>query len=190
MAENELQLRSYEVSIWTLQDSFITVLKAADTEHKGAIQNGTLEIIDDGTENLNFTVPKYYRIQGQLTLNPLWKYILDGHLVANMHKIKLIFNKATEDESVFEFLVTNVVETHEKDEIIYEVSCEGLAFHELGKIGYKIYLSDEDFAYENEEWFNEYHELFETNKIDDYASLDPPEAPIMNIQYWNDKIFP
>ena len=138
MAENELQLRSYEVSIWTLQDSFITVLKAADTEHKGAIQNGTLEIIDDGTENLNFTVPKYYRIQGQLTLNPLWKYILDGHLVANMHKIKLIFNKATEDESVFEFLVTNVVETHEKDEIIYEVSCEGLAFHELGKIGYKI----------------------------------------------------
>lgn len=189
MAEKELQLRSYEVSIWTLQDSFITVLKAADTEHKGAIQNGTFEISDDGTETLNFTVPKFYRFRGKLIPNPLWQYILDGHIVANMHKIKLIFNKAAEDESIFELLVTNVSDNHEADALTCDITCEGLAFHELGKIGYKISLSDEDFLDENEEWFNEYHQLFEENQVEDYATLNPPEAPIMNLQYWNDKIF-
>jgi len=29
--------RSYEVSVWTLQDSFITVLKWSDIEHKETI---------------------------------------------------------------------------------------------------------------------------------------------------------
>jgi hypothetical protein len=31
----EVAIRSYEVSIWTLQDSFITVLKWAILENKG-----------------------------------------------------------------------------------------------------------------------------------------------------------
>jgi len=31
----EVPIRSYEVSIWTLQDSFITVLKWANIENKG-----------------------------------------------------------------------------------------------------------------------------------------------------------
>jgi len=31
----EVPIRSYEVSIWTLQDSFITVLKWANLENKG-----------------------------------------------------------------------------------------------------------------------------------------------------------
>jgi len=70
-----------------------------------------------------------------------------------MHKIKLIFNKKTEDEKVFEFLITEINESHNKDEIIYDISCEGLAFHELGKIGYKISLMPDDFLNEWEAWF-------------------------------------
>jgi len=32
---NHRKIRSYEVSIWTLQDDFITVLKHANIENKG-----------------------------------------------------------------------------------------------------------------------------------------------------------
>ena len=35
-------IRSYEVSIWTLQDSFITVLKPLNLEHKCVIQEGKI----------------------------------------------------------------------------------------------------------------------------------------------------
>jgi hypothetical protein len=41
-------------------------------------------------------------------MNPLWTFVVEGHLVANMHKVKLIFNKATEDEEVYELLVVAV----------------------------------------------------------------------------------
>jgi len=34
-----------------------------------------------------------------------------------------------------------------------DVSAEGLAFHELGKIGYKIALSKDDFLNDLSEWF-------------------------------------
>ena len=32
------EVRSYEVSVWTLQDSFITVLKPSNLEPKGQLQ--------------------------------------------------------------------------------------------------------------------------------------------------------
>jgi hypothetical protein len=32
------EIRSYEVSLWTLQDDFITVLKWSDVEQKGRIE--------------------------------------------------------------------------------------------------------------------------------------------------------
>jgi len=35
-----------------------------------------------------------------------------------------------------------------------EVETEGLAFHELGKIGYKIKLSAQDFYNDTDDWFN------------------------------------
>jgi len=58
-----------------------------------------------------------------------------------MRKIKVIFNKKTADEAVYEFLIVNTEESHEKDMSVCNVKCEGLAFHELGKRGYKISLS-------------------------------------------------
>jgi len=58
-----------------------------------------------------------------------------------MRKLKVIFNKGTEDEGVFEFLITKVTESHEADQLICEIESEGLAFNELGKIGYKHTLN-------------------------------------------------
>jgi len=59
-----------------------------------------------------------------------------------MHKLKVIFNKGTDVERVFEFLVIEVTHDHTADNVTLTVKSEGLAFHELGKIGYKISLSD------------------------------------------------
>lgn len=93
---------------------------------------------------------------------------------ANMHKLKVIFNKGTDDEAVEEFIVVSVVETHTQDNIIIEVSAEGLAFHELGKIGYKISLSSDDFNEASYQWFTQ-------------GMVG--EEPINNINYWNDLVF-
>ena len=172
----ETQLRSYEVSIWTLQDSFVTVLKPSELEHKGQIQEGIFEIGDDGTEHFTFSIPMYYQEGDTQIMNPLWTFVVEGHLVANMHKVKLIFNKATEDEEVYELLVVAVTQLHEQDNIKYTIECEGLAFHELGKLGYKISLSGEDFDDEYIKWFEQ-------------GMAEGQEAPRQTIQYWNDKIF-
>ena len=180
MAELLKNVRSYEISVWTLQDECITILKPSELEFKGEVQNPNFVISDDGTEELNFSIPMYYRQNGELILNPAWQYILDGHFTANLHKVKLILNKATEDEKVYELLIVNVVQKHDNDHIIYDISCEGLAFHELGKLGYKISLSSEEFQQEYSDWFDR-------NERDSNDNLIP--APRANIQYWNDKIF-
>jgi hypothetical protein len=42
-------MRDYEVSIWTLQDSFITVLEHSGLENKGRILESRMILKDDGT---------------------------------------------------------------------------------------------------------------------------------------------
>ena len=167
-------IRPYEISIWTLQDEFVTVLKWSEIENKGQIQSGELELVDDGTEKLTFSVPLWYYDNGKKIKNPLWHDFHNNRFIVNMHKIKLIFNKKTADESVFEFLITKIDEAHDKNEVIYDITCEGLAFHELGKIGYKISLNADDFIDDWTTWFND-------GQVN--------EAPVQNIQYWNDKVF-
>ena len=167
-------IRPYELSIWTLQDEFITVLKWSEIENKGQIQNGTVELIDDGTEKLELSVPLYYYDGDRKIKNPLWQDIENKTIIPHLHKIKLIFNKMTEDEAIYEFLITSIDETHENEEITYDIHCEGLAFHELGKIGYKVSLSSDDFL---EDWNN----WFKNGQVG--------AQPAQNLQYWNDKIF-
>jgi len=50
---------NYEISIWTLQDSFVTVLKPSDLECNGWIQDDSIELNVDGTQNLSFSIPMY-----------------------------------------------------------------------------------------------------------------------------------
>ena len=186
-------LRDYELSIWTLQDTFINVLKWSGMEYrdindefirkypgigqKGQIQDGSLNIVDDGTEKLEFSVPRFYYDNGKKVINPLWQYFEDNNFTSNMYKIKLIFNKMTEHERVFEFLLTNVDQVHELDSVMYRISGDGLAFQELGKIGYKISLEQSDFEKDYDYWFER-------------SLVDPTlEKPIASLSYWNDKIF-
>jgi len=48
--------------------------------------------------------------------------------MTSLRKIKVIFNKGTDNEGVFEFVITSVTETHDKDILTCEIESEGLAF--------------------------------------------------------------
>ena len=185
-------IRDYEVSIWTLQDSFITVLKPFGIELKGQIQDPDFKLVDDGTQEFTFKLPMYYSLNGERIENPLWCNTINGVIVASMRKAKLIFKKHTPQQKVYEFLITKVMESHEKDQLMCEVTCEGLAFHELGKIGYRIALETEDITYEQDSWF-EGTEMEDENGEKYILGSDQRryglEMPQPTLQYWNDKVF-
>ena len=167
-------IRSYEISIWTLQDKFLSVMKWANMSQTGQLQNPEMPLRDDGTEELSFTVPKFYWVGAERINNPMWLQVRKNPIEANMHKLKVIFNKTTEHERVFEFLVTNVDNEHTSDEVDISVKAEGLAFHELGKVGYKLAFSQTTYELDLDSW------------IEAGAEGAKPEE---TIQYWNDKIF-
>lgn len=179
--------RTYEVSIWTLQDDFITVLKPSDVEHKGLIQDQPLKIKTDGTLEFSFKLPMYLFKGRQLVENPLWYHTQNGNLIANMRKIKVILNKYTEQEKVFEFLITKTLESHEKDQLYCEVTCEGLAFHELGKIGYKYALTNEEYEADYTTWDEARLEWEKEHPGQTYDETEHP-APMPTIDYWMNKM--
>lgn len=166
-------VRPYEVSIWTLQDEFITTLKPFGVESYEQIQNSKMNLKDDGENTFSFEVPMYLFKNGKYVENPAWYNIQNGNLLINMRKIKVIFNKFEKEEKVFEFIILRVTETHEGYERNCEVECEGLAFHELGRQGYKVVLSADEFDNDWLEW--------EEN------GREGPE-PISNIDYWVKKV--
>jgi hypothetical protein len=72
--------------------------------------------------------------------------------MVNLRKIKVIFNKDNIDKEIFEFLITKVTESHEADKLICNITCESLAFNELGKIGYNYNLSLADYELDRQTW--------------------------------------
>lgn len=209
------EMRSYEVSLWTLQDEFITVLKWSDVEQSGRVQEPKMELNVDGTQKFTFSIPMYLNkwidgIDGhaERVENPLWyrenfskssaistenmntssfnvinwNQLDKNVLIVSMRKIKVIFNKSDIiDDNVFEFVITKVTEEHKDEQLMCKVECEGLAFHELGKIGYKINLSQDNF----ELVYKEYNESTTIPK--QWTKKDGTtctEKPIQNVQYW------
>ena len=167
-------IRPYEMSLWTLQDSFLTILKGIGINEKGQIESPKILIRNDGTLELNFSIPMYRQENGELIENPLWFDTKNGTLMVNLRKIKVIFNKGEQGEEVLEFVISKVTETHTDGKLICEVFAEGLAFQELGKIGYKISLNQDIFLLEYEDW---------------WANKGSRAEPIATLNYWADKIF-
>ena len=167
------EIRSYEVSLWTLQDSFITVLKWSDVEQKGRIEHPKMVLKTDGTQNFSFSVPMFYYKDGKKVENANWYSVRNGNNFTSMRKIKVIFNKHTDYEGVFEFIIINLTESHEGDIATCEVECEGLAFHELGKIGYNLVLSQDVFEVDYTNWVNN-------------GAIG--KQPIQSLNYWCEKI--
>ena len=173
------QLRNFEISIWTLQDDFITTIESAWIKTKGKTQNASMTLNIDGTQQLNFSIPMYYYKNGIKSSNPAWITFSNNKILLNTRKIKVILNKQTENEEIYEFVIDKVKERHEKDELYCDIECSGLAFYELGKIGYKVSLSEEDFYNDDYNWF--------IGKEDTQGNKIFTKEPVANIQYWLNK---
>lgn len=183
MTEQLMAFRSYEVSVWTLQDEFITVLKESHLEQKGQIQDPQMEIKDDGTLNFSFKIPMYLHQNGKRIENPKWYNTLNGNLMVTMRKIKVIFHKEDiEKKKIYEFLITQVEESHDKGELYCSVTCEGLPFHELGKNGYKTSLSSDIFIDEFGRWEKG------NTQFPDYEPFRNQDKPYATLDYWNQKL--
>lgn len=175
-------IRNYEVSIWTLQDEFITVLKHTNLESKGQIQEPILSLSNDDPQEFSFSIPMYIYEGTERRENPIWYTTRNGVIQKNLRKIKVIINKGDKKlEKVFEFLIKEITENHINDVLTCDVHCTELAFEELGKIGYKISLTAGDLEADDAEWFKTGH--WNNNGIEDY------NQPNGSIQYWNNKIF-
>lgn len=184
--------RNYEISVWTLQDSFLTVLGASDDKYKGRIQNPEMKLVNDGTMEFNFSIPMYLDDGVTREVNPVWQSVYNAPTIAGMRKIKVVFNKNTEVEKVFEFLIIKVTKSHENDKPQCDVTCEGLAFHELGKVGYKIEFSTDTLTLENDKWYKS-RPKYEWGTGKDYATQEEwqeaedewaEKEPNPTIDYW------
>lgn len=170
-------IRPYEISLWTLQDGFITVLKPLGLGNKGQVEEPQFVLKTDGTQKLTFKIPMYYRDGGELIENPIWYSYRDGLLIENLRKLKLIFAKGDATrEKIFEFVITKITETHSGGQLVCEVESEGLAFQELGKNGYKLSFSQESFQLDYDKWWED------ENRKDE-------NEPIASIDYWAKQIF-
>lgn len=165
-------IRPYEMSLWTLQDSFITVLRPLEGLFPGQIITPEISLKNDNTQILTFSIPMYYRDRtGMLVENPLWYSTKDGSMLVNLRKIKVIFNKGEKGEGIFEFVIQRITESHSGGQLICDVEAEGLAFQELGKSGYKITLNYDEFLIDLEKEEKKGKEL------------------IANLNYWAEKLF-
>ena len=150
--------RSYEISLWTLQDKFITVLKPINVRNVGQLESKDLQLnASDGINQYSCSIPMYVYDGAIRKENPIWHNTINGDIIANMRKLKIILNKNTDVEEIYEFLINKVEERHENDQLYCDITCEDLAYNELGKIGYKVSLSSEVFEEE--------HRLWEENKF-------------------------
>lgn len=186
--KDALAIRPYEMSVWTLRDRYLATLKIPGIENKGHIENPTMTLNVDGTQELKFEVPMYYSIAGKLVENPRWYDVKHGLLMQGLRKIKVIF---TDENEVFEFLVVNIDEKHDTNGSLYcSVEASGLAFQELGKKGYKISLSPDDYLNDCLEF---YEKIEQDAKIYNWTaeefSKQQEKVPINNINYWCDKVF-
>ncbi len=182
--------RPYELSIFSLQDEFILVLKEMNIDNLLQIHEPKLTLKDDGTQELTFSIPMYYRENNVLVENPLWYNTQNGNIIAGLRKVRVCFNKGDkEKEKIFDFVIKKVTEKHEKGTLFCEIEAEGIAFNELGKIGYKLVLNQEEFEVDYEEYWNKLNEWQEKKNAGEATDEDKPEELIASLNYWCDKVF-
>ena len=75
-----------------------------------------------------------------------------------------------------------VEDSHSGDKLTCAVTCEGLAFHELGKQGYKIELSSEVFEARTSDYVGAYDNASHTWYDNFYK--EHKEKPEATLDYW------
>ena len=130
-------INSYELSVWTHNDSFLRLLKGKD-EFFGQAYNVFFKQTISGDQTLNFSIPLYvfnYET-GSFDENPSWV------LIFGEQKIRLIINKGDTIEFIHDFIINNYIERNEDYSKIMLVECQSYISYELNKIGCSIIFDD------------------------------------------------
>lgn len=170
MRTSNKYIRPYKVEIYGLQDNFIGTLQSYNDSSIGRIIEPILEISTDGTQKFTCSIPKYYidKTTNQKLPNPRWQDSENGVLAENTRVLK-VFIKYKKETKVYPLIIDTLVTKRDEHFSVYrEITASGLAFAELGKLGYKLELT---------------HETLEA----DYK--DNPNT-VATINYWLDKVFP
>ena len=72
MSEIKRLTRNYEISVWTLQDRFITVLGSSNEKYRGRVQEPKMSLANDGTQEFSFNIPMYLNNGIKKQFNPIW----------------------------------------------------------------------------------------------------------------------
>lgn len=166
------ETRPYKIDVFGLQDNFISVLQSYQDNFIGQIVEPYMEIKDDGTQTFSCKIPKFYldEIHNTKVINPRWKDVQYGVLAENTRVLKIYIKFDDEEQpKIFPFIIDKIVNKRDKDFSVYkEITGNGLAFAELGKLGFKI-------------------ELNSTILEQDF---EKDSTTLATIDYWLDKVFP
>lgn len=164
------EIRPYKIEIYGLQDNFIGTLQSYNDDFIGQVIEPEVNLSKDGTSTFKCSIPKYYidPKTNNRVLNPHWEDVISGVLVENVRILKayMIINNRTR---VFPFIIDSIIDKRDAHYSVYkEISASGLAFAELGKVGYKL----------------------ELNQNTAERDFEKDETVVPTIQYWLDKVFP
>ena len=168
---------TYEISLWTHNDVFISTLVQSGEYYYKEGFSPTFSMSTNGEISLSFTIPIIFfnKKTGQWEDNTVWYNELRNAGLSNEQKVKLIFDKNKKDSNgnyihkIYETIITNIEEKRDGQKLLCNVTCSGYAFKWLGKTGYNITMDSETV-------------LLEEEKND--TTIYP------NINYWMDKVFP
>lgn len=164
--------RRYKIDVFTLQDTFIATLQSYEDSYLGQIIKPSLEIKDDGTQTFTCEIPKFIKSQVPNTqiINPRWEDIKKGIIAKNTRILKISIDfQDGEKPKILPFIIDVITNKRDNNFSVYkEITANGLAFAELGKIGYKIELS--------------------STVLEQDFKKDPDT--VATIDYWLDKVFP
>ena len=174
--------KRYEISLWTFNDKFVSVLASSDVPHKGNAYLPKRYSGLNGESKLSFTLPlKYYDADlGEWVTNEKWyDELKNSNSLANGRKVKLIFDKMAKDQlggyihKIHEYVIEKMTEQRtENNELYCEVECVGAAWDELGRVGYTISLNMETVLLDEEK-----NETIVTPTLDYWAGKVFPENP-------------
>lgn len=130
-----------------------------------------MSIEKNGTQSFTCKVPKYYLNENhnEKEINPRWQDIENGILAENTRVLKITIQFSENEKKTFPFIIDKIINRRNNNFTVYkEITASGLAFQELGKIGYKLELNkntlEQDFAKDS--------------------------TTLATIDYWLDKVFP
>ena len=164
--------RPYKIDVYGLQDNYLGCLQPYNGSIIGQVSEPKIELSTDGTQTFTCSIPKFYinPKTNQKEQNPHWVDIDNGVLAENTRILKVFVNYENEIK-VYPFIVDKITDARDSHFSVFrKIEASGLAFAELGKVGYKLELTQDSLLLEQEE--------------------KPEEDIVPTINYWLDKVFP